>query len=298
MNEAEDFMFQTKYAQRDIGGRIATTILNNVLNTFFTVVNHEVHGHGFRLQSLGIPASYSIKNLGVGGGVTSYRPNRLLSADESLMITMGGSEANNILAQQLLFKNFQNLSLDRRTYGLFLEAYMDLLTYILATYSSEEVSNRSGNDVTEYIQEINHKHHAKDINIDKLMKGSLVFLLNPALHIAWWAQLDYLFTGKDTFTIPHLKLNRINYMPLIRMGLTPFGLIYYVENYIEHDHKTFLVSISGGRSPYYTRGCRGIQLQTARLWVYKNYSLDIKGNLWYQPKLQLQVNDQIKDKNY
>ncbi len=70
-------------------------------------------------------------------------------------------------------------------------------------------------------------------------------------------------------------------MPLIKMGLTPFGLMHYLENYIGHGNKTFLVSISGGHSPYYTRGYGGIQLQTARLWTYKNYGLDVTGTLWY-----------------
>ena len=46
-----------------------------------------------------------------------------------------------------------------------------------------------------------------------------------------------------------------------------------------HGNKTFLVSISGGHSPYYTRSYGGIQLQTDELWTYKNYGLDVIGNL-------------------
>jgi len=299
LNEAEDFVFRAKHAQYGIGGRIATIILNNVLNFFLAVVNHEVHGHGFRARSLGIPVShYSFKFLGLGGATHfQFHPRRPL-ADERLLMTIGGSEANNVMAQQLLFKIFQKLSLDSRTYSLFSDTYLDLPQYVLSTYFSETVRNMPGNDIVHYLKKVNTKHNTDGIDIDKLMKGSLVFLCNPILYISLWAQLDYLFTGKDTFTIPHLKLAHINYMPLIRMGLTPFGPTYYLENYIGHGNKTFLVSISGGHSPYYTRGYGGIQLQTARLWTYKNYGLDVIGNLWCQPKLQLKDQDQCEDQNY
>ena len=263
--EAEDCVFRTKHASYGVGGRIATTVLHNVLNFFLTVVNHEVHGHGFRARSLGIPVShYSFNFLGLGGA-THFQSHRRLFADELLLKSMGGSEANNVLAQQLLFKSFQKLSLDSRTYSLFSDTYLDLPQYVLSTHFSETVRNMPGNDIVYYLEEINTKHNTDGIDIDKLMKGSLVFLCNPILYISLWAQLNYLFTGKDTFTIPHLKLAHINYMPLIRMGLTPFGPIHYLENYIGHGNKTFLVSISGGHSPYYTRGYGGIQLQTARL---------------------------------
>ncbi len=106
-----------------------------------------------------------------------------------------------------------------------------------------------GNDISSYIKEVNGKYNTDGIDVNKLTRGSLVFLLNPILYIALWADFNYLFTGKDSFTIPHLKLGNINYMPLIRMGLTRFGLMYHLENYIGHGNKTFLVSIDGGNSP-------------------------------------------------
>jgi hypothetical protein len=262
-----------------------------------------VNGHGFRARSLGVPVShYSFNFLGLGGAThfMSYLTQEPDSVrlEKSLLITIGGSEANNFLARELIFKNFKNLALDSRTYGLFFEAYNDLLIYILRTFSSEAARNESGNDIVSYVKTINLRHNMQGVDVHKLAQGSLVFFLNPIYYVALWATVDYLLTGKDSFTIPHLKLGNVNYMPLIRMGLTPFGPMYYLENYIGHGNKTFLVSISGGHSPYYTRGYGGIQLQTARLWTYKNYDLDVIGNLWCQPKLQLKNQDQIEDKNY
>jgi hypothetical protein len=296
LNEAEDFVFRAKHAQYSVGGRIATTVLNTVLNCFLVVVNHEVHGHGFRARSLGITISrYSFS---LNGGATHYYLQPLLTPyDERLLVTMGGIEANNVLAQQLLFKSFRELSLDRRTYDLLLSAYWDLPGYVLLTHFSDTARNSPGNDISCYIKEINHKHSTNGIDTDKMVQGILVYLCNPVLYISLWTQLDDLFTRKDSFRIPHLKLGHTNYMPLIRMGLTPFGLVYYLENYIGHGNKTFLVSISGGHSPYYTRGYGGIQLQTDELWTYKNYGLDVIGNLWCQPKMQLRINGQIEGEN-
>lgn len=297
LNEAEDFVFRAKHAQYGIWSRLAITALNDVLNYFLIVVNHEVYGHGFRARSLGIPISrYSLDLLGSGGAIY-FRFLRRPPADEQLLLTMGGSEANNVLARELLFKNFKNLSLDSRTYRLFFKSYCDLTFYVLSTFLEKKVQDRSGNDIACYIKEINHKHDVDGIDMITLAKGALVFFLNPISYIALWINLNYLLTGKDAFIIPHLKLGNVNYMPLIRMGLTPFGPMYYLENYIGHGSKTFLVSISGGDSPYYTRGYGGIQLQTTRLWAYKNYGLDVIGTLWCQPKMQLQTSDQIEDKN-
>ncbi len=134
---------------------------------------------------------------------------------------MGGCEASHVLARELLFKNFKNLTLDFRTYKLFFNAYNDLFWYILVTSFLETV------------------------------------------RVALWAFLDYLLTGKSSAAIPHLKLGSVNYMPLIRMGLTPLGPTYYLENYIGHGNKTFLVSIDSGISPGHMRRHGGVQLRTS-----------------------------------
>jgi hypothetical protein len=308
LNEAEDFVFCTKHAQYGIWGRIATTLVNHTCNRFLIVANHEINGHGFRARSQGVLVSHYSFTLGLGvtlrlGGATHFKfsPARKFASiqlDEWLLITMGGCEANNVLARELLFKNFKNLSLDSRSYSLFFHAYSDLPEYILDTFFSKKEQKKPSNDIASYIKDINRKYNADGIDMTKLAQGALVFLLNPIYYVALWANLDYLFTGKDSFTIPHLKLGSINYMPLVRMGLTPFGPTYYLENYIGYGNKTFLVRIDSGHSPCHTRRYGGVQLRTDGLWIYKNYGLDVTGNLWYQPKLQLKEQDQYGDKNY
>jgi len=253
-DEAKNGFSYSYYAQHGIWGRVTTTALNTVFNKLLGVINHEVYRHGFRLRSFRVPCSYSIMAWGLRGGATHYFLfNRSLSADEQLLITIGGCEANSILAQQLLFKNFRNLSLDRGTCGLLWNAYSNLPRYILSTYTSQKIRNLPGNDVVNYIEEINHKHNAACIDIDMLAKGTLVFLLNLILYVSVWAYWDYLRTGRDTAVIPHAVLGHVNYMPLVRMGLTPFGLMYYIDKYVGHGNQGVLERIRGGRSRYYTQ---------------------------------------------
>jgi hypothetical protein len=179
LNEAEDCVFRTKHLY-GIGGRIAT----NVLNYFLTVVTHEVHGYGFRERSLGIPVShYYFKFLRMGGA-THFQFHRWPLADVWLLVLMGRTKTNNVLAQPLLFKSLQKLSLDSRTYKLFLDTYLDLPHYFLSTYFSETARNNPNNDIVCYLGGINTKHNTDGIDIDKLMKGSLVFLSNPILYIS------------------------------------------------------------------------------------------------------------------
>ena len=90
----------------------------------------------------------------------------------------------------------------------------------------------------------------------------------------------------------------MTYMPLIRIGLTPFGIGYYLDNFISNQEQTFLVSLNTGKSPFYTRFFGGIGCKTDELYTYKKYSLDIQANVWYQPKLLLKEGDTLEDKNY
>ncbi|MHA7877397.1 MAG: hypothetical protein ACX93T_00530 [Bacteroidota bacterium] len=297
INEAEDRIFRTHHTPYNFTGIMISAVLNMVLNSFLTTINHEVYGHGFRLRCLGIPCRYTIKHLGLSGGTTCYSfRTGVPSHDHQLMITMGGTEANNILAQQIIFKHFRDLTLESKTWLLFINAYLDLPLYILDSYYSKNERDQTSCDISHYITELNHKYRTAYMDFNTLVGGAYISLCNPILYVVLWA----LLTSKtpSAYTIPHVKLGAINYMPLIRMGLTPFGLMYYIENYLGYGNKTFWVSISGGQSPYHIRGYGGIQLKTTRLYAYRNYGLDVVGHLWYQPKLQLKTDEQIEDRNY
>lgn len=74
LNEAEDLVCRTKHVQYGIRGRVTTTVLNSTCNQFLVLVNHEVHGHGFKALSLGVPISHYSFNLLGFGGATHFIP--------------------------------------------------------------------------------------------------------------------------------------------------------------------------------------------------------------------------------
>ena len=70
-------------------------------------------------------------------------------------------------------------------------------------------------------------------------------------------------------------------MPLIRLGLTPFGLTYYLDNYLGYRAKTLLVSLNAGTSPFYTHYYGSLLGRTDEFLTYKNCTLDLETGLWY-----------------
>lgn len=76
-------------------------------------------------------------------------------------------------------------------------------------------------------------------------------------------------------------------MPIIRIGLTPFGIGYYLDNYLAYSPSTLLVTLQLGKIPSSQRYFSGISGKTADLYTYKKYTLDLKAGLFYQPALVL-----------
>ena len=87
-------------------------------------------------------------------------------------------------------------------------------------------------------------------------------------------------------------------MPLVRIELTPFGIGYYLDNFISNQKQTFLIGFNIGKSLFYKNFHGGFGGKTDELYTYKKYSLDISANLWCQPKLLLKDEDILEDRNY
>jgi hypothetical protein len=205
---------------------------------------HEVNGHGFRMRSFnlqvtGYGLSPSLKktvpSLIVSmltpvnglGGVTHYRLKRELLVDEELLVTIAGNEANAVLANEILLRNFKHRKLDYRDYNLFCKAFTNLLGYLVVTDPS-----RSGDDISHYLINMKFKYGSESLSLTDLRLGAIVFFLNPVLYSSIWSFYAYAFKNEKEISMPCLSWDQITYMPLIRMGLTPFGMSYYLDNYV------------------------------------------------------------------
>lgn len=114
---------------------------------------HEVNGHRFRMRSFNLEVSgyglfpvlkKTVPSLVVSiltpinglGAITHYKLKRELLVDEELLGTIAGNEANAILANEIILRNFKHRKLDYRDYNLFCKAFTNLLGYLVITDST------------------------------------------------------------------------------------------------------------------------------------------------------------------
>ena len=288
LNNLEDFLIP-KTQDQALWKNIISLLINLWINNHLSTFNHEIYGHGFRIRSLGGTVnSYKFNWLDDGGSTHYYAWYSKDAFDTKLLTTIGGVESNQILAKELLLHHFEYRNLDFRTYLLFLKVFLDFPDYVLSTANAQKKDNMQGNDMTDYVNEINSKYSDNSISLNSLSNSLVSLLFNPV-----WAIIVYALSKEVSFTLPYIKYNNIAYLPLIRPGLTPFGIAYYIENYIGYKEKTFLFGIYGGKSPL-DNIHGGISFKTRNFCIYKKYSLDIATNLWCQPTLCL---TQFKDSN-
>jgi hypothetical protein len=310
-NELEDRYLLPQNVSSNLLRRWLSATYNNLANDFLMVTAHEVYGHGFRHRSLREKVvSYEFNLLsfhwlltaslvplpGLSAATNSRYFKKLSTTDIRLLTTIAGSEANTVLASELIRSRFSSGVLDHRTANLFFKSFVDLPIYIRIT-SKNDCKLLSG-DIAVYLAHINEKHGFKGIKLNDLKSASLVYLLNPMLYSSIWSFYAYIFgEQKELPIIPRLTWEHMAYMPIIRMGLTPFGLTYYLDNYLAIDKQVFSVSLNAGSSPFYTSYYGGLTCQTSNLWSYEAYTVDLTGSVWHQPKLQLDPNSPVFNRN-
>jgi hypothetical protein len=274
--------------------------INNLFNDLLMLWQHEVNGHGFRISSFGsqvfgyglypllnktAPSSVISLLTPVNGlgGFTRYVHKRKPLVDEELLVYIAGNEANTILANEIVLKNFVQGKLDYRDYNLLFKAFTNLLVYLVVTDSS-----RDGDDISSYLVRINHRYSLGNLSLTDLRLGAIVFFLNPILYSSICSFYTYAFKNEKEASIPCLAWGPITYMPIVRMGLTPFGMSYYLDSYVGYQNKTFLISLQIGKVPSQLRYYGAIGCKTNELYNYKRYGLDLTTSLWFQPDLLLE----------
>lgn len=291
LNELEDYLIPAR--RHTIWIRVMSNLAHLYTGRQLATLNHEIWGHGFRIRSLGGKVTkyeFSFFN----GAATNFRRFWRGDTDIPILLSMAGIEANQVLAKDILLRHFKYRSLDTRTYLLFLDALLDLMEYVPSDSPNASSSkDDTGHDIKAYLKEVNAKHQIDGLEVKDLSDAMLSLWWNPV-----WIVVAYLVNKNSSFAMPHITWNHVAYMPLIRPSLTPFGVAYYVENYIGYQEKTFLVSLYGGTSDFYTAAYGGVGITTDGLWAYDKYALDIETHLWRQPQLLLTSSDVLEDKNY
>jgi len=273
-----------------------TILLDDPLDHLAILVQHEIFGHGARYREFGYTGNKYELNLvppyGDGHGRAipgKSSANRIVSTDEQIAMTIGGSEANTLLSNSVRDKWLHRGSMNYRETVLYLFACNDLSAYILRTRYEGE---RSGeNDILNYLRLINgrHGHLGADdylLTLDGLRKQVLLNTLNPFQYFSLYTYFaTYLWSGEESYEFPMLRLWNMKYLPSCRLGLTPFGSEFRFENLIVSSEKIINFAFRYGVPTFHNFW--GFGLRGDNLIHNKNLSVNVSLNMWHQPSLLL-----------
>jgi len=265
-------------------GRIGELVLFwDPANYAEMVVQHEVFGHGYRVRSLGRSKAH-VENYhigapppyGEGGGYTGYeyRIDRV-TAFESLAIGSAGVEATSILANRLKMHWLAEGALNPKEATLYLYSEHDLTEYVLGT-SRGDVDG----DIGRYTRLLNRTYSQGHLSVKSLKRQALVNYLDPVTYysiIAWWRYFISGHKGK----IPMIPIGQYGYLPGARLGLTPFGPEYYLENFLVKDRNPTYFYVRYGH--FAGRAYWGVGAENDAIWRCEGGTLGLRCDIWRQP---------------
>jgi len=295
---AEDYWFHKSHSKSPQARSMRLSELISVwlpLNYMAMLLQHEFFGHGYRIRDLGSSrarvAGYQFgwpPPYGGGGGATAYEITGAFTSSEETAVAAGGVEATAILANETKWTWLTNRILDARQSLLYLLSQHDIAFYIssIKVVRSHTDQDFGGHDIDAYLRWLNWTYPEKHLSSSRLRSLSWIGLLDPFTIYAIWAWFHYLSSGRDT-KIPMIRTWSAGYLFSARLGLTPFGPEYFVENYLAGKNgRMYYFYLKAGRhafNNYYGVGFFAPTICRAGRWDF-GMRLDI----WRQPKLLLQ----------
>lgn len=260
------------------------------LNYMTTVVQHEIFGHGYRIRDLG-KARASVEDYsfnlpppyGPGGAATmySYNPANFSSPQEYNAIAIGGVEANGILANTMKEQWVEKGAFSARQSMLYLFAQHDISMYV-SSLGPEEDDEEDGHDINRYLKMLQLTYPGYTLSKNSLKRMARIGIFDPFSYIALYGWFHYTATGKET-PLPMFHFDNFSYLPSARLGLTPFGPEYIVDNYIRYKDKPAYFYLKDGK--FAGNRYLGLGIHAPELFSHRCHSLGLKLDLWRQPKL-------------
>lgn len=298
--------FESKYLKPTLFNTPNKKIRNGVLNglyrfsktytvdrtkdNFLKIFQHEVFGHGSRLREYGYTKNrYHIGFPNSGGtawfGVSPK--NRTISLEEDIMIRIGGVESTMLLSNKIRNNWIENGKIDVREAYFYFRSFTNLDRYIKNT---NEVNFTSSNDIYNYFGKINRLNNIDleetSFTIDYLKKRAIINYLNPLQYYGLYTLIkDYIILGREEVELPMIPIGRYKYLPLIRMGLTPFGTEMYFENFVKSEHSLNTFYIRKGDGVFHD--FYGLGIKKTNIIESDFLIIDAEIDIWKQPEMQL-----------
>jgi len=261
-------------------------LVDDPQENWLRVANHELFGHGGRLRELfDSRVSYALPApppYGRGGGATYFSLDRAPTGEEMLAVTVGGMEANRMMARFLAQDALTSGRWHYRDARRYLYAEYDTIRYIRRTTDAE----KEGHDVGDFLKiynELATASGAKTLNARTLRRRVLAGFANPMIAYSYYsAFISYVWGGHADAPVPMAHLGATRYLPMARFQLTPFGTEWVIDNAFVRNGRFVDATVRSGQ----TIGARtwGLGLQTTKLAAWNGWTFDGDGDLWHQPE--------------
>jgi hypothetical protein len=301
---AEDRLIGTRWFSEDgflgkTGGvmcRFAkSTLIDWPADWFSLELAHEFYGHGVRLREFDLEADYSF-NLpfpyGDGSAyATGWKTSGLVSDHEMLAFYAGGIGVQSLIDQALSLRWMQRAEINYREASVYFWSATNAFEYVQGT-KGVSAANTDSHDVANYLRVINRRAGRNDdsnllMNVDDLKTRNLINLANPLLVYSLFAQFKtYLWVGGTSTALPVVHIKGLDYLPCFRMGLTPFGPEYRMENFFRTGDKVLLADLRIGDQTFYT-SWGGIGILARNIYVSRRLSVDMNLDAWRQPGIEI-----------
>ena len=253
---------------------------------WFRVANHEVFGHGARLRELfDAHIAYQLPApppYGRGGGATFFEFGETPTVEEALAVTVGGMEANYVLARALSQDAMTDGEWHYRDARRYLYSEYDTVRYVLGTNGLEP----EGHDVGDFIRIYNGlatRLGEKTLSARTLRRRALVSFANPLIAYSYYSTfISYVWSGHTSAPVPMLRFGATRYLPMARFHLTSFGTEFVIDNAFVRNGRFVDVTVGAG----HTIGARtwSVGLQGTRLVSVKRWTIDGSATLWHRPE--------------
>lgn len=258
----------------------------DLLNLYLVIIQHEVFGHGYRIRDLGSRyATVEGYHFGWDSAATHFEITDRLTSSQMSAIAIGGVEATAILANRLRLKWLTKSLIDGRQSNLYFHAEQDLTLYTMSTYGSLIGPSDAGHDIENYLFFLNATYPKGNLSKHQLRKRALLNFLDPFTYYAFYAWWNFVITG-ESFTFPMIPIGQYRYMPSFRLGLTPFGPEFFLENFLVKNNHPIYFYFKWGK--YAGNRYYGLGIEQSNVYTWHGIEIGYRLDLWRQPRVLFQ----------
>ncbi|MFC1555111.1 hypothetical protein ACFL7D_10780, partial [candidate division KSB1 bacterium] len=275
-------------------------LLDFPMDYFSVVLAHEYYGHGARYRELNMDDIHYAFELpppygGGGGEATNTKPVSI-SLHELLAIWHGGIDVHSVINRKLSMRWMAADEVNYREASQYFWSFQIMYDYIQST-NEDLADGTNDNDPRAYVRYLNansgYSVNNLKMSVKDLKSKIKIGAANPFLLYSMYSLIKtYLWDGSSSGRIPMLHLGKIDYLPALRAGLTPFGIQYHFENYFHYNRTTSFIDFSYGEQSFFD-SWGGIGINIQNIYEPENFSFDLNLNVWDQPEFQFGNNPMV-----